>query len=113
MLLIANRQLTGDFGTVAPEEQFFCAEDEGNQLLQKGLARLAYRPVHYETKVITPEAPEVKPGGVLPFRDVPVIDAEPPALAALVAAVRAVPDVPAPGDPDRVERRGYRRSGAK
>jgi hypothetical protein len=64
------------------------------QLLRAGLARELVAPmparVHYETKVVAPEAPAVS--AALPFRDVPNPDPEPPALAALRAAVCAVSD---------------------
>lgn len=73
------------------------------QLLRSGLAVEAGPPIpiRYEVKVITPE---VK-AEAAPFRDVPPADPEPAALAALRAAVCAVPDVQPEGDPGGLGRR--------
>src|SRR5579885_2969659 len=102
MKLFANRQLTGDYGTVAPGEQFECADEIGHQLVSRGLAHLADPPkVLYESKpaertapVVTFETPAVliespavsleAPGVSArdPFRDLPMSNAKPQELAA-------------------------------
>lgn len=80
MKLIANRPITGDYGTVVPGQDFEPTDERAHDLLKRGLARKKEEPViQYETKVVTPEAPEVSPRH--PFRDVPVPDAEPEDVA--------------------------------
>ncbi len=110
MRLFASRQLTGDYGTVTAGEEFECAEDVGNHLLHKGLAFPALPPkVHYETKVVTPEAPEVSPRE--PFRDLSVSDAKPEEVAAASNPVLSQTDVPESGTADpggRGKRQGSR-----
>ncbi len=101
MNLIANRQLTGDYGTVAPGQYFNADQDVAESLIARGLARSVF--AGYETKVITPTTQEVKPLAT-PFRDLPRADTEPPALAALRTAVCSVPDIQPEGDPGGVER---------
>ena len=104
MELIANRQLCLDEGTVAPGDSFWIADDDGREMMRNGLARERYATPYtkYEAKVVIPE---VKPVTALPFRDVPAADAEPPALAALVAAVCAVSDAPEERNTRRIQRR--------
>lgn len=99
MRLIANRQLTGDYGTVPPGAYFDADEDTALSLIKRGLA--TQTDFTYETKVITPEAPVVT---ATPFRHLPDPDPEPAALAAVRASVRAVSDVLAQGTPGSVER---------
>ena len=112
MQLIANRQLTGDYGTVSEGEAFEASEEVAAVLLKSGVAYARFaQPFTYETKVVTPEAPEVKPQSALPFResrDVPHSDKEPAALAAVRDAVRAVSDLADEGNTRRVERRRRR-----
>lgn len=73
MRVIANRQLHGEYGTVTADQGFECRDDLATELLKGGMVRNALPPkVQYETKVITPEAPEVS--ARQPFRDVPVPD---------------------------------------
>jgi hypothetical protein len=81
MKLIANRQLRGEYGLVAPDQEFEARDEVAGDLLRRDLARRAGPPVVlYETKPIQPqEAPEVRPE--VPFRDVPVPHAEPEAVA--------------------------------
>jgi len=61
MQLIANRQLTfTDLGTFAAGQPFTIDDDRGKQLIEAGTARKNEPPrIVYQTKVITPEAPEV------------------------------------------------------
>jgi hypothetical protein len=101
MELIANRPFVDVMlGRVVAGEVFTePSPRKRRDLIARGIARA----LTYETKVIRPE---VKPAAALPFRDVLAADPEPPALAALVAAVRAVSDVPLDGDSGRVERGG-------
>ncbi len=118
MILIANQQLTGDYGTVFDGECFECAPEVGEKLIASGLAHPRYAPgVQYETKVVTPEAPlitqEVKPQSALPFRDLSDPHEGPPALAAVRDAVRAVSDLSVEGNTRRIERRQRRRPAAE
>lgn len=118
MKLIANRQLTGAYGTVAPGEEFECADEIAGELLRAYLVRPATPPrVTYETKVIWPaapsqsfEAPEVS--ARLPFRDVPVPDAESKAVAPESHSVLPDADVPKSGAIDSRGRGRRARSGA-
>ena len=109
MRLVANRQLTGDYGFVAPGQEFWANDPEvAEQLIRRGLAA----PVGYETKVIYPEAPQVAAREPFRFRpistrDVPVPDdPEPPALAAVRDAVVQAADISKPGTVDPVVKRG-------
>ena len=104
MRLISDRQLTGIYGTVAPYEEFDCPDDDvARQLIQSGLAHKAESPkILYDTKVIAP--PEVGPA--IPFRDVPVPDAKPPAVAAAGDPVLPEPNLSEPGAADSRRRRG-------
>lgn len=80
MRLIASRQLTGDWGTVTAGQGFDVPPDIAKQLLESGVANIPPAPkILYETKVVTPEAPEVSPRP--PFRDVPVSHAASPSVA--------------------------------
>lgn len=80
MRLIANRQLTGVYGSVVAGDGFDVEDATGRQLLNAGLARRADPPsVRYETKVITPEAPGVS--ARQPFRDSTLPHEEPPSVA--------------------------------
>lgn len=80
MQLIANRQLEGSYGTIAPDQKFDCPDDIAQELLKRGLVRNPAPPrVQYETKIIKPTAPEVGPRE--PFRDSPVSDQKPAAVA--------------------------------
>lgn len=80
MQVIANRQLTGSYGTVAPDAKFECPDDIVQQLLANGMVRNPAPPrVQYETKIIKPTAPEVGPRE--PFRDSPVSDQKPATVA--------------------------------
>lgn len=108
MRLTALRQLTGDYGTVVPGEIFSVPDDVGRQLLSKGVAAFADPPrIVYETKVVTPSAPEVRArdpfqfiplAPAAPAGDVPVHhDPDPPAMAAVRDSVLAASVVP----PDR------------
>ena len=81
MKVIANRQITGDWGTAHPGAHFECPGDQVDGLLSRGLVRIPDPPrVVYEVKVITPEAPAVASEG--PFCYMPVPDQEPPTVAA-------------------------------
>jgi len=65
MTLIAIRQLTGDYGRVAPGGVFAAESDVAESLMSRGLARLYHPPMVeapapvLETKVITPETQAV------------------------------------------------------
>ena len=113
MTLVAAKHLYNprQYGHVAPGEVFSVDDRAGRDLCARGCARQ----LTYETKVITagpPPAYEVKEGtAAKPFRHLPVIDPEPPALAAVRVAVRAVSDVPPARDSGSVER-GKRRGSA-
>jgi len=78
MKLIANCQLSGDYGMVTEGDMFEARDEIGEILIRNGNARKADPPeVVYETQALQPqETPEVRPK--TPFRDVHVPDAEPP-----------------------------------
>jgi hypothetical protein len=74
MELIANSQLHGVYGDVEKDRRFNCPDVIGNQLLKNGKARRPILPITVvEKKIIAPR--EVGP--VIPFRDVPMPDAQP------------------------------------
>lgn len=99
MEVIANRQLRGEYGTVAPDQSFECRNETAQQLLKAGLVRNAMPPViEYQTKVIVPEAPEVSPRH--PFRDVSVPHKESAGVATESNRVLPAADVPKSGAPD-------------
>src|SRR4051812_11371252 len=69
MLVIANKQLCGDYGDVVAGQVFECDDATARQLLANNLVRQAAAPrIIYDTKVVTPAAAEVRPRD--PFRDV-------------------------------------------
>lgn len=107
MRLISNRQLTGDYGSVAAGEQFECSEDVGAHLLRQGSARRADPPrILYDTKIVVPEAPTV--GARLPFRNCPLHNPESAPVAPEGDSVLPAADVPegTQGTTDPVRRRG-------
>jgi hypothetical protein len=80
MRLIANRQLTGNYGTVVAGQHFETTEDIGAYLVRENMARVASAPrIHYDTKVITPAADEVTEQN--PFRYVPMPHPQPAPVA--------------------------------
>jgi hypothetical protein len=106
MKLIANRQLTGHYGTVAPHAVFECDDAVGTQLLANDLARKAAPPtVVYETQTLEPfEAPEVRPER--PFRNVHLSNAEPETVATEGDSLVSDADVQASGTSNRGGRGG-------
>lgn len=71
MRVIANRQLTGVYGTVVAGQEFECPDEVARQLLYSGVVRKADPPqVLYETKVVRP----AEVGPTQPFRDLSVPD---------------------------------------
>lgn len=103
MRLISNRQLTGSYGTVPADTVFDCPDDTGKELIADGKARRPDPPrIVMETKVYEP--PEVGP--VIPFRDLPVPDAQPAPVAAKSDPVLPAADVPKPGTSHPRGRRG-------
>lgn len=112
MKLIANRQLRGVYGLVVPGQTFDCPDDVAAELLKKEVARMALPPrVQYETKVVTPEAPEVS--ARQPFRDVPVLDAQPETVAPESDRVFSTTDLPPLRTDDPRGRGGRSGPGAK
>jgi hypothetical protein len=110
MKVIANSQLTGDYGTVAADQEFDPGDEIGVQLLKSGLVRYVNPPrVEYETKVIVPEAPEVGPRQ--PFRDVPMPHPEQANVASESDSLLPGSDIPASRVADSVRRGG--RSGSR
>jgi len=101
MILIANRQLTGSYGTVTAGQQINVSDEDARVLLASGVATLPVS-TGYETKVIV-----AAPVAARPFRHGDHADAEQPG-AVLAPGAGSVPstDVPAPGTPDRPRRRG-------
>jgi hypothetical protein len=111
MRLVANKQLTGDYGTVTAGQRFECPDEVGRQLIQGGHARAFEAPqVMYETKVIEPEAPEVSPRD--PFRNGALSHAEQAAMAPEGHSLLAESDVPEPGAADPGGRGRRARSGS-
>jgi hypothetical protein len=112
MRLIANRQLTGDYGTVVTDQEFDTSDEIAQQLMRNGMAHRKQPPtIEYETKVIHPEeAPEVSPRE--PFRDSIVPHEKPPAMAPESAPSISAADVPERGDAHPGRRRGRPRSGS-
>lgn len=82
MRLVATRQvLIGGLGTFLMGQEFDAPDDVAKQLMANGVARHPDPPrVVYQTKVITPEAPEVSARH--PFRHSGMFDAESAELAA-------------------------------
>lgn len=105
MILTAIRPVWGSFCRsrypIAPGALFEVDQETAERLIKNGLARPA---ATYETKVITPEAQEVRPLPANPFRDLFDSDSEPPALATRRDWMRTASDVPESGDSAGVER---------
>lgn len=82
MRVIANRQLTGEYGSVLPGQAFDVRDELAEDLMKRNLVRTAAAPlIQYDTKVIRPaEAPEVRPRDTF-CRDVPLPDQEPATVA--------------------------------
>ncbi len=112
MRIVANRQLTGVYGTVSAGQEFECHDATALELLQAGFVQRAGAPaVRYETKVIVPaEAPQVSARDS--FRHVPVSDARPETVAAAGDCVFPGPDAPQRGAADSGGRRGRQRPGS-
>ncbi|HTF69826.1 MAG TPA: hypothetical protein VK638_44825 [Edaphobacter sp.] len=111
MKLIANRQLTGTYGTVTAGQTFEVEDATAVQLITQGVAHKADPPrVEYQTKVIKPEAPEVSPRE--PFRDSLMPYEEPAAVAPESNRIVPQSDIPERRDVDRRRRRGRPRSGS-
>ncbi len=118
MRLICDRpQLTGNYGpnaaqsTVLLGQQFEASDDLGRHLIQNGLAHRADPPkVLYETKVVTPEAPEVSPR--LPFHNLPLHHEEQAGVATESNPMLPGSDLPTPRTLSRLGRRGRARLGS-
>ena len=87
MKLIANRQLCFGNNVVEGGEEFEMPDDVAADLMRREVARRAEppkilyetKPARMETPTIQPESPEVT--ARQPFRNVPVLDEEPQAVA--------------------------------
>jgi len=79
MLLIAIRQLCGDYGVVAPGARFECSPRDAESLMSRGLARLDIASAieaaipQYETKVVAPAENKAAPPATPPAVVQPVI----------------------------------------
>jgi hypothetical protein len=116
--LITDREITINGVDYAAGE---IEVDDGtaNQLLKKEFERNPNGPnirkaemprvLHYETKIITPEAPQVS-ADATPFRDVPVYNEESPAMATEGDRVLPGTNLQEAGAPNRRGRRA--RSGS-
>jgi hypothetical protein len=94
MRVIANRQITGEYGSVVAGQAFDVRDELAEDLMKRNLVRTAAAPrILYDTKVIQPaEAPEVGPRE--PFRrNVPVPNQESPDVAPEGDRVLPEPDV--------------------
>src|SRR4029077_235206 len=112
MNLIANRQLTGEYGTVNPGQEFEARDQIAEDLLRRGLVRRAEPPrIEYETKVIVPEASEVSPRQ--PFRHLPVPDQKSTDVATESDRLFSAANLPAMRADDSGGRGIRPRSGAK
>ncbi|HEV8189450.1 MAG TPA: hypothetical protein VGP83_16975 [Pyrinomonadaceae bacterium] len=108
MKLIANTQLRGEYGSVAPDQPFEVRDETAQVLLRKNMARTAASPaVEYETKVITPEAPTVSARP--PFRNLSVFNAQPEDVVAESHREFSDADLPQQPAPDPVRRAGRAR----
>ena len=106
MRLIANRQLTGSYGSVVAGDGFDVEDATARQLINAGLARRAEQPrIQYETKIIAPEAPQVS--ARQPFRDSALPHEESPRVASESDQLLSSTDLPESGITDR-GRRGRR-----
>ena len=111
MRVIANRQLTGHYGVVTAGQEFDADDDVARQLLRAGLVKRPDPPVMlYETKVVSPEAPEAAPREA--FRDVPLSDAEPTHVAGECNPEFSEPNVSVPRTDTPRGRAGRKASGA-
>jgi len=112
--LKALRQIVGDYGNIAAGQEFEVDEETAAHLETLGVVepRVVYAsgPLLYSTKVVTPEAPEV--GARPAFRDVPLRNAKPAAVATEGDSVLPEPDVPVQGAADSGRWAGRKRSGA-
>jgi len=112
MLIVATKPIYSPrvYGRLAAGQLAEVPNHIARELIRNGVAV----PLQYETKVITagpPLAYDVKEGTAAPpFRDGPGADQGPPALARVRAAVRAVSDVLASGNPGGVQRGEHHRS---
>jgi hypothetical protein len=104
-LIVISQQLTGEYGTVVAGQEFDCDDAAAYQLVTAGMARKAAPPaVRYETKVIVPEAPEVRAREM--FRHLPVSDAEPATVASEGDRMLSATDPSPRGAADSGGRRG-------
>lgn len=116
MRLVANKQTTGDYGTIPPGGVFHTPDDIGRQLIAMEIARIDAPPaVLYETKVVTPEAPQVSTRDAFPgpTSDGALPDAPPQGVAAESDPVLPETDIPEPGAPDSGRRSKRSGSGSK
>jgi hypothetical protein len=111
MRVIANRQLNGDYGLKNPGDIIDNLPPHlEKDYLARGVVSPAEDPkVLYETKVISPEAPEVSARE--PFRNVPVPDEESTDMVAEGDSVLSESDVQEEGTADS-RRRGRRKGSA-
>jgi len=112
MKLIANRPLRGEYGFVAPEQEFEARDEIADQLLKAGLARTSQPPtIVYETKPFVPqETSQVTPEHS--FRDVHVPDKESASVAAESDPVLSESDVQGEPAAGSSRRSGRARSGS-
>lgn len=113
MRVIANRQITGEYGSVLPGQTFEVRDEIAEDLLKRSLVRTAAGPrVMYDTKVIQPaEAPEV--GARDPFRNVPMPNEGSTDVAAEGDRVLPEADLLEPEATDSFRRPGRARSASK
>ncbi len=109
MRLVCNRpQLHGDYGDVVLGQEFDCEDHTARELIGLGHARIPDPPqVLYETKVVTPEAPQVS--ARQPFHHLPLSDKEQTAVAPQSDPLLPAADLPEPGTAHplrRPERKG-------
>jgi hypothetical protein len=112
MRVIANRQITGEYGTVLPGQAFDVRDELADDLMKRNLVRTAAAPrVQYDIRAFQPaEAPEVSARE--PFRHLPVPNEESTDLAAEGDSLLPGTDVSKAEPTDSFGRAGRARSAA-
>jgi predicted ester cyclase len=111
MRVIANRQITGEYGSKVAGDVFEVRDELAEDLLRRELVRRADPPrIIYQTKIIVPEAPEVSARP--PFRDVSMPDQKPQGMATQGDTVLSGSNISPQGTSDPRGRRRRERFGS-
>lgn len=106
MRLIANCQLTGDYGVVSKDQSFILPDGDAQKLLDSGCARRAdpprvlyqSKPYRFETPTVEMEAPGVSARP--PFRNMPVSHQESPPVVTTSDSLLPKADISLSGTAD-------------